>query len=116
MSAAMDAQRGDVVAQRFCRNAAGWIEPAGPQELLAMDAWLAGLTPGTAAAGPVLEKLSDRLPEGVSAVDARYWHPRPPAWPGWPPGCMPRAAATTSGRRAPLFPPQRRGGKDRDEG
>ncbi len=76
VSAAMDAQRGDVVAQRFCRNASGWIEPAGPQELLAVDAWLAGLTPGTAAAGPILEKLSGRLPEGVSAVDAQYWHPR----------------------------------------
>jgi tRNA threonylcarbamoyladenosine biosynthesis protein TsaB len=76
VSAAMDAQRGDVVAQRFCRNASGWIEPAGPQELLAVNAWLAGLTPGTAAAGPILEKLSGRLPEGVSAVDAQYWHPR----------------------------------------
>ena len=71
----MDAQRGDVVAQPFCRDAAGWIEPAGPQELLAVDAWLAGLTPGTAAAGPVLEKLVGPLPAGVSAVDAQFWHP-----------------------------------------
>ena len=59
-----------------CRDAAGWFQPAGPQELLAIDAWLAGLTPGTVVAGPVLEKLLDRLPAGVAAVEARYWHPR----------------------------------------
>ena len=72
----MDAQRGDVVAQSFARDAAGWFQPAGPQELLPVDAWLAGLAPGTLVAGPVLQKLLDRLPAGVLAAEARYWHPR----------------------------------------
>jgi tRNA threonylcarbamoyladenosine biosynthesis protein TsaB len=65
-----------VVAQPFSRNAAGWFEPAGPQELLSIDTWLAGLTPDTALAGPVLEKLSGRLPEGALAVEPRYWRPQ----------------------------------------
>ena len=76
LSVAMDAQRGDVVAQAFARDADGWFQPAGPQELLAIDAWLAGLSTGTLVAGPVLQKLLDRLPAGVAAAEARYWHPR----------------------------------------
>ena len=76
VSVAIDAQRGDVVAQAFCRNADGWFEPGGPQELLAVEAWFQRLQPGSAVAGPVLGKLADRLPEGISAVDPQYWPPR----------------------------------------
>jgi tRNA threonylcarbamoyladenosine biosynthesis protein TsaB len=75
LSAAIDAQRREVVAQRFCRDAEMRLAPAGPQELLPVDAWLNGLTSGTAVAGPVLEKLRERLPSGVSAVDPRFWRP-----------------------------------------
>ena len=97
LAVAMDAQRGDVVAQPFCRDATAWFQPAGPQELLAIDAWLGGLTPGTAAAGPVLEKLAGRLPQGVLAVDAEYWHPRA--------ACVARLAhfLYASGRRDDLW-------------
>ena len=76
LSALVDAQRGEVAAQPFRRGAEGWMEPAGPQELLPIDAWLAGLTPGTAVAGPILEKLAHRLPNGVLVLDAQYWRPR----------------------------------------
>ena len=75
LAVAIDAQRGEVVAQRFCRDAENWLAPVGPQELLPVDAWLNGLTSGTAVAGPVLEKLIERLPAGVSAVDSRFWRP-----------------------------------------
>ena len=76
LSALVDAQRGEVAAQPFRRNPEGWMEPAGPQELLPIDAWLAQLTPGTAVAGPILEKLLHRLPDGVLALDSRFWRPR----------------------------------------
>jgi tRNA A37 threonylcarbamoyladenosine modification protein TsaB len=54
VSAAIDAQRGDVVAQSFSRKLDMSMEPAGPQELLSIDAWLARLTPGVVVAGRVL--------------------------------------------------------------
>jgi tRNA threonylcarbamoyladenosine biosynthesis protein TsaB len=73
---AVDAQRGEVMAQRFVRNEAGWLEPAGPQELLPIDAWLGGLAPGTFVAGPILEKPAGRLPPGVVAADDCYWRAR----------------------------------------
>ena len=72
----VDAQRGEVVAQPFRRNAEGWMEPAGPQELLTVDAWLARLPPGAAVAGPILEKLRNRLPDGLLVLDPQFWRPR----------------------------------------
>jgi tRNA threonylcarbamoyladenosine biosynthesis protein TsaB len=75
LSVVIDAQRGEVVAQRFSRQAESWLQPAGPQELLPIDAWLSGLAPGTFVAGPVLEKLGGRLPEGVAAVAPEFWRP-----------------------------------------
>ena len=75
LSAVIDAQRGEVVAQRFVRDPDAWLKPAGPQELLPVEAWLEGLTPEIRVAGPVLEKLVGRLPAGVSAVDANFWRP-----------------------------------------
>ena len=47
LSAVIDAQRGEVVSQRFVRDLDAWLQPTGPQELLSIEAWLAGLTPGT---------------------------------------------------------------------
>lgn len=72
----VDAQRGEVAAQLFRRNAEDWMEPAGPQQLLSIDAWLAELAPGAAVAGPILEKLLSRLPDGVLALDSQFWRPR----------------------------------------
>jgi tRNA threonylcarbamoyladenosine biosynthesis protein TsaB len=52
------------------------VAPAGPQELMAADAWLARLAPGTVVTGPALVRLADRLPSGVQSLERRYWFPR----------------------------------------
>ncbi len=74
--AAMDAQRGELVVQRFGPEAAGTRQPETPQELLPAEAWLAQLRPGAAVTGPVVDRLTGRLPSGVEAIDRRYWPPR----------------------------------------
>lgn len=74
--AAIDAHRGEVVAQSFRRARDGWLQPAGPSALLAVDAWLEGLPAGMAVTGPVLRKLAGRLPARVIALDPQYWAPR----------------------------------------
>ena len=43
ISVVIDAQRGEVVVQSFVRQADGWFEAAGPEELVDADAWLARL-------------------------------------------------------------------------
>jgi tRNA threonylcarbamoyladenosine biosynthesis protein TsaB len=75
LSVAVDAQRGDVVAQRFLRGAAGWLEAVGHEALVPMGEWLTGLPPGFAVSGPVLKKWGDTLPEGVMRLDRAFWHP-----------------------------------------
>ncbi len=82
-----------LIATHACRSpwtpsAATWLpsrlpatqpagfSPPGRKNCLPVDAWLAGLPPGTLVAGPVLQKLLDRLPVGVTAAEARFWHPR----------------------------------------
>jgi tRNA threonylcarbamoyladenosine biosynthesis protein TsaB len=94
VSVVIDAQRGDVVVQPFIRQAEGRFEAVGPEELVDADLWLArlqgsasnaGHTPppeGTVASnspvvtGPGLARLADRLPQGVEALEERFWHPR----------------------------------------
>jgi len=44
ISVVIDAQRGEVVVQSFVRQADGWFEPAGAEELLDADVWLARLS------------------------------------------------------------------------
>ncbi len=76
VSVVMDAQRGEVVVQSFARRTDGWFEPAGPQELLDADAWLARLASDAIVTGPGLLRLADRLPQGVVALDQELWRPR----------------------------------------
>jgi tRNA threonylcarbamoyladenosine biosynthesis protein TsaB len=73
--AAVDAQRGEVVAGEFRRDADGWFEPIGSARLVGVDAWLAGLPAGSIVTGPVLRKLAGRLPSGVTSLEPRYWQP-----------------------------------------
>ena len=44
VSVVIDAQRGEVVVQSFVRHADGWFQPAGPEELLDANVWLARLS------------------------------------------------------------------------
>jgi tRNA threonylcarbamoyladenosine biosynthesis protein TsaB len=76
VSAAVDAQRGQVAARRFARRSDGWFEPLGPERLIDVDAWIEELPQGMAATGPALVKLADRLPSGMRVLDAKHWTPR----------------------------------------
>ncbi|MBU4272841.1 MAG: tRNA (adenosine(37)-N6)-threonylcarbamoyltransferase complex dimerization subunit type 1 TsaB [Planctomycetes bacterium] len=76
VAVAIDAQRGDVVAQPFAMHSPDRVESLGPQELLPADQWLSRLTPETVVSGPALLRLADRLPSGIKAMDRRYWPPQ----------------------------------------
>lgn len=73
---AIDAQRGDVVAQPFAMHSPDRVESLGPRELLPADQWMTRLAPETVVSGPALLRLADRLPSGIKALDRRYWPPR----------------------------------------
>ena len=72
---AVDAQRGDVVAQRFRRESPPWLMPASDPALVPLDQWLAALPPGFVVSGPVLKKWTGPLPAGVTMLDRAFWHP-----------------------------------------
>lgn len=74
LSAAIDAQRGQVAAQIFERNEKGMI-PVGPFRLLDIADWIAEATGETQLAGPVLRKLAARLGPNVATVPPECWDP-----------------------------------------
>jgi tRNA threonylcarbamoyladenosine biosynthesis protein TsaB len=73
--AAVDAQRGQVVAQLFERGPEGHFLAAGPAELLDVDLWLARLAPATCLSGPVLRKLASRVSSHLTVLDPQCWSP-----------------------------------------
>jgi tRNA threonylcarbamoyladenosine biosynthesis protein TsaB len=75
LAVAVDAQRGQVAAAVLARRDDGRFDVEQPMRLVDADAWLAGLPAGIAVAGPVLEKLKDRVPHGLNVVPAEFWHP-----------------------------------------
>ncbi|MEE8451733.1 MAG: tRNA (adenosine(37)-N6)-threonylcarbamoyltransferase complex dimerization subunit type 1 TsaB [Thermoguttaceae bacterium] len=76
LTAVVDAQRGEVVAGAFQRDTQGWFRPTSAAELVDVDTWLESLPGGTLITGPVLHKLSDRVPDGVTMLDASYRIPK----------------------------------------
>jgi tRNA threonylcarbamoyladenosine biosynthesis protein TsaB len=75
LSVAIDAQRGDVVAQDFQRGASGELDPLADGRLLPLGDWLSGLPPGYAVSGPVLKKWSGPFPPGVTVLPSDQWRP-----------------------------------------
>ncbi len=75
LSAALDAQRGQVVARTFERGPDGWLEPVGSAELVDVDAWLESVEAGVCITGPILRKVADRVPAGLAVLDPQYWAP-----------------------------------------
>jgi tRNA threonylcarbamoyladenosine biosynthesis protein TsaB len=73
--AVLDAQREQVFAAQFSRNADGW-RWMGEPSLLDNAAWLARLAASDGVTGPGLTKLSSRLPHEVSQVDRQLWPPK----------------------------------------
>ncbi|MBN1393594.1 MAG: tRNA (adenosine(37)-N6)-threonylcarbamoyltransferase complex dimerization subunit type 1 TsaB [Pirellulales bacterium] len=87
---AVDALRGDVVAQPFSIPSPGQVRSLGRQELLPVERWLERLKPADFVSGPALgtclaalgatADLSSsgalRLPSGARALDRELWFPR----------------------------------------
>ena len=75
LAAAMDAQRGQVVAGAFRRGPDGWFSALGSGQLMDLDAWLATLSAGTWVAGPVLRNVPKQSLARVRVVDPHHWAP-----------------------------------------
>jgi tRNA threonylcarbamoyladenosine biosynthesis protein TsaB len=79
VSLVADAQRGQLLAARWRRGAAGEWREESPASLLDIDRWLASLAPGDVVAGPALAlgrpKLADSLPAGVVVLPEIHWMP-----------------------------------------
>ena len=75
LSAAIDAHRGEVVAQSFQPDRDGCLQPTGDSKLVEVDAWLGTLPAGTVLTGPVLRKLAERVPAHLTVLDPQYWSP-----------------------------------------
>jgi tRNA threonylcarbamoyladenosine biosynthesis protein TsaB len=75
VSAAVDAQREQVVVGEFRRAASGVLIPTGPEELLGVDTWLDRVAAGTWITGPALRKWAQRVPEPLHSrtLDPTYW-------------------------------------------
>ena len=112
LSVAVDAQRGEVVAGDFVRASDGSMRPSGPEQLLDVEKWWAGLPPGTLVTGPVLRQVISRLPATWLPWTRSTGFPRRSRPGVWRRGCMRPAAATISGpscpaTRAPVRPRRR---------
>ncbi len=75
LATVIDAQRGQVVARAFQRDDSGELMPQSDSELLDVDRWLASLASGIRVTGPILRRLSDRLPAGCEPLAPELWQP-----------------------------------------
>ena len=76
LSVVLDAQRGELVTQRFHRGADQQMKAEKPWQLMTVDAWLGSLDSTVAVAGPILRRLAGRLPAEVKVLDRAFWSPR----------------------------------------
>jgi tRNA threonylcarbamoyladenosine biosynthesis protein TsaB len=74
--AVVDAQRGQVVAREFARDAEGIFRPVAAASLVDVDAWFAGLPAGAAVSGPILGKLQAQVPKAVTLLESPCWAPQ----------------------------------------
>lgn len=75
VSAALDAQRGQVAARNYVRNTFGILMPEAPAQILDFEDWAENLPENTWLTGPVLEKNAKFLPENVHVVPKENWFP-----------------------------------------
>ncbi|MEX2112490.1 MAG: tRNA (adenosine(37)-N6)-threonylcarbamoyltransferase complex dimerization subunit type 1 TsaB [Pirellulales bacterium] len=71
----LDAERGELFAAEFSRDEDAELIEVTPTHVVAKEAWLAALSPGSVVSGPGLERLLERLPAGVTAVALEQWAP-----------------------------------------
>jgi tRNA threonylcarbamoyladenosine biosynthesis protein TsaB len=72
----LDAQRNQLFARRFDRDASDRWLPSGPPRIMDIDAWLAQLHSPTTVTGLGLKRVMDRLPPGVRVAPADGWAPQ----------------------------------------
>lgn len=75
VSAAVDAQRREVMARLFRRDEAGRLQPAGGAALLPVETWLSDIPEGAELAGPILRKLPESRRQRLPTVDPACWIP-----------------------------------------
>jgi tRNA threonylcarbamoyladenosine biosynthesis protein TsaB len=73
--AVLNAERGELFAAEFARAADGALREVTPTSVVNGESWLAALAPGSVVSGPGLERLLDRLPAGVTALEPALWSP-----------------------------------------
>jgi tRNA threonylcarbamoyladenosine biosynthesis protein TsaB len=76
VAVALDAQRQEVFAAVYGPESSQGRSVLEPDQIVGVQSWLESFDEGCWASGPVLEKLSGRLPPGVRTVDRASWHPR----------------------------------------
>src|SRR5690606_6773438 len=76
VNVAMDAQRQQVFSARYARDPSGAWKAESEVAIIDQDAWLASLTSGEPATGPVLAKLASLLPKSATALPPDAWRPQ----------------------------------------
>jgi tRNA threonylcarbamoyladenosine biosynthesis protein TsaB len=72
--ALLDAQRNELYAARYTHRPDGQLAEDVPTQVVGCEDWLASLDSETVT-GPGLERIVQRLPQGVTAVDRTLWAP-----------------------------------------
>ncbi len=74
-SVVLNAERGELFAGDFERNSDRQLVERAATTIVDAARWLAGLERGAVVTGPGLERIVDRLPSGVAALDRTLWSP-----------------------------------------
>lgn len=72
LAVAVDAQRGEVVAQVFRRADDRWMRAAGPRRRVAIEPWLDSLPDGAAVSLPWPHRSTDRAAARIALVEPRW--------------------------------------------
>lgn len=75
IAVAMNAQRKQVYAGLYSRDASGRLSPASPIEIVDVDQWARRLGATTLVTGPALDLYADQLPRAVRVAPRDTWHP-----------------------------------------
>ncbi len=75
VSIALDAQRGQVAARTYERDANGNWKPCDEMTILDFEDWAEDASENTVLSGPVLVQKASRLPENVQTTPSECWTP-----------------------------------------
>lgn len=75
ITAAIDAQRGDVYTATFRGETASQFDTVEPPAIRRASEWIAAFVSGTLATGPALEKHLPQMPSGIVVASRELWFP-----------------------------------------